>query len=150
MTNGDTVEPEVEAFFVPIAATLEAFAARHHLKIDRYVRGNPSWDFSFRLLDGGQAIIQVLFVGGHKVLVAGSREIRDYATFRRSTCRWVRGDKCQHDPNLSSELRSLLQEIMALPADELAPDGRDYTTLWRGLCTESLAYINSLPLPAVE
>ena len=146
----DGATPEVEAFFAALAPTLETFAARHRLQIERYVRGNPSWDFLFRDFEDGIGLIQVVHVGADTVLVAGSREIRDLAAFRRSTGRWVRGQFARDDPQIPMQLTFLLKEILALPADKLIPDGRDYTALWKGSVRELRAYLDTLPVAVLE
>ena len=54
---------------------LEAFAAGHRLQIERYVRGNPSWDFHFRDFEDGIGLIQVLYVGADSVLIERPRSV---------------------------------------------------------------------------
>lgn len=50
---------EVEDFFAPFSESLVGFADEHGLRVDKYWHGLPSWRFSFRHPQTGNACIEV-------------------------------------------------------------------------------------------
>jgi hypothetical protein len=50
---------ELERFFSVLAAILESFAQRHHLRLEKYYHQAPSWAFLFRHPSGGVGKLEV-------------------------------------------------------------------------------------------
>ncbi|HET8696255.1 MAG TPA: hypothetical protein VFO94_02140 [Gammaproteobacteria bacterium] len=142
---------ELEKRFAPVASTLEGFATRHRLLLEKYPKQNHAWHFSFRHPAGGTGLIQVLLGPGDLVLVVGARNLLDFDKFRARSFAWNRGTIALSDPALPRVLTSLLREMVELPMERLTPTGVDYRPYWSAEAPNTLrAYEESLPLPIVE
>jgi hypothetical protein len=122
---------ELERFFAPLAALLQAFAERHNLRIDKYHRAQANWSFIFRLVgEGTIGHIQVLRVGDNQVLIAGHRERRDFEGFRRFISRGgvATLTLSRDDPRFAEELESMLVRTVSHPDSRLVSDGIDWST----------------------
>jgi len=125
-----TERAQLEAFYAPIAPTLEAFAQRFNLRLIKYYHGSNSWNFEFRHPQGGIATIQVLQSDEQQVQLASAWSLPNFETFTSSIFQRL-GDKLdRNDPELPKALESLLRLMVALTRDQLVPTGIDYKPFW--------------------
>jgi hypothetical protein len=126
---GDEILAEYERFFLPLAPTLEAFAARHHLRIERYQKGQANWSFIFRMgEDGSLGHLQVLRIRDDQVLVVAHREQRDFQHCVRLIGAVGEIRLKRDDPQLAEQLKAMLAKIVNVPKSELRPDRFDWAS----------------------
>jgi hypothetical protein len=74
---------ELDRFFAPLASTLESFAERHNLKLERYYHDSPSWHFIFKHPEGGVGKMEMFRQGDDKVRPSLMWWFDDYDTLQR-------------------------------------------------------------------
>jgi hypothetical protein len=132
MPNGSLTKEEheeLERFFAPLAASLEAFAQLHGLKVDKYYHGGHSWGFLFLHPVKGTGKIQVRRHDGSHVQVHGMWWWDDYQAQTRHS-RWADESLCAVAPDqVEGALEHMLAEFLSW--DELTEATGGYTNWGR-------------------
>ena len=70
----------IKAFFKKIARTLNYFAERHNLNIEKYYHRGPSWHFLFRHPQGGTCYVEVRMFDENHVKLCSDWSVYDIDT----------------------------------------------------------------------
>jgi len=143
--------PALEAFFRPLAPTLERFASEHHLLIDRYYHDGPGWDFRFRHPRGGEAYVEVRRAADGAIKIIKMWWQDDYERATRSAKTEVSDLIPLGSIDLYSTLVSALRDALAWTPDCWDHVHSGYESVWHRTWTKQQfdALLDRLPFPAL-
>ncbi len=122
--------PTLELFFSPIADSLNEFAAKHNLRIDRYYHQMHSWMLCFRQPKGGAASIEVMKESDDSIMIYGNWWLDDYDAFTR----FIQGDEGilfrMGDENLEQILEEQFRKILSWQLGEWSKVVTGYKAAW--------------------
>lgn len=125
----------IERFFERVGPQVSRFAAAHHLKIDRYYHGAPTWSLLFRHTSGGVGKIDVERTSDERLRICSCWWMDDYQTGTRLL-------KEEHGAEMPASslgdglvLTESLRMILGWQKDGLTAHG-GYKGTWRKHCTE--------------
>lgn len=142
--------PGLELFFSSIADTLNEFAAKHNLRIDRYYHQSPSWAFRFRHPKGGAASVEVMREADDSIMVYSSWWLDDYKAFTR----FARGDEGVQsrmgDENLEQILEEQFRRILSWELGEWTEVVTGFEAAWESAGKEYVeGDVERYPMPRV-
>ena len=134
MPNGghtsDQEWKEIRAFFDRIDVTLNAFAERHGLFIDKYYHDAPDWTFRFGHPKEGNGQIEVMKNGSDRVNLYLCWYRDDYDRFTRSLKVDSVNDVEITGPDLSRALSESLETILGWPDNDWSEVVYDCKGTW--------------------
>lgn len=129
----------LERFFAPLSESIETFAARHNLLIDRYYHEAPSWSLCFSHPRGGSVKIEIARAseGGIDVQAIWWLDVH------REFTRYLRDGERRHceasTAALAPELARALSEALSWRAGEWTRVARGYKDAWGGYTADEFA-----------
>jgi hypothetical protein len=136
MPNGDPEwgvkeYPKLEAFFSKISDTLEGFARKHNLTIEKYYHQGPDWELMFRHPKGGIAYVDVRKDDDEHVTISGVWWVDDYDQYTRSI-KHQQGPQCTLENSiLLAELNNTFKTVLSWRQEDLKPFKSVYYKEWK-------------------
>lgn len=153
MPNGDPdfdLEYQ-EAWFAPIAKTIEAFAESHNLLIAKYYHDSPTWDLLFNHPKGGQARLCITNQAPDIASIDSAWHVDDYDRFTRFI-HWRKPRDVAKTPDaIDAALREELAAILSVRKGDWNEVATDYERTWGRYTKEQFEAMAPLyPEPKIE
>jgi hypothetical protein len=142
---------QCERFFVPLAATIQRFAARRNLALNRYSHESPSWDLSFEHPAGGFGRLSLAKSPTDTLEISAVVWIDDYDSFTRRLRKLVPKEVANDEASLTARLDSTIDEVLAWPLDERFVVHGGFERSWGSMSKSAfIASQPAFPKPALE
>ncbi len=143
MPNGDPhFDLEFQqAWFEPIADTVEAFANSRNLLIDKYYHDAPGWDLRFNHPKGGQASISIHNHTEEMARIGSVWHLDDYEQFTRFL-HWRKQREIPKTPeSVAAALREEFAAILSVAKGDWNQVAPGYKRIWGRYSKEEFAAI---------
>jgi len=130
---------DLDAYFAPLSATLNSFAERHGLLVEKYYHDSPSWSLCFGHPKGGQAKIDVSAESEEHICVQAVWWVDDYASFSRSL-RW--GEKlhqARQPEEVAAAVNRSFSEVLHWEPGDWTQVAEGYKPYWSAFTAEAFA-----------